>query len=58
MQFEFSEAPVVTNFLSTVNDVVVVRSVAMVVEVVLIIDEAAVITWVVNDWFEAAHVGV
>ena len=58
MQVEFSEAPVVTNFLSTVIDVVVGRSVAMIVEVVLIIDEAAVITWVVNDWFEATHVGV
>ena len=33
-------------------------SVATIVEVVLIINEAAIIAWVVNDWFEATNVVV
>ena len=56
MQVVFSAASVVTNLLPTIIDVVVGLSVAPIVEVVLIIDEAAVIAWVVNDWFEAIRI--
>ena len=58
MQVVSSAATVVTNFLPTVTDCVAGISVALIVEVVISIDEAAVIAWVVNDWFEATNVGV
>lgn len=58
MEVVLGAASVVANLLPTVVDVVVGLSVASEVEVVLIIDEAAVIAWVVHDWFEATNVGV
>ena len=58
MEVELGAASVVANLLPTIINVVVWLSVAPVVEVVLIIDEAAVITWVVHDWLEATNVGV
>jgi len=58
MEVVLGAASVVANLFPTVVDVVVGLSVATEVEVVLIIDEAAVITWVVHDWFEATNIGV
>ena len=58
MEVVLGAASIVANLLPTVVDVVVWLSVATEVEVVFIIDEAAVIAWVVHDWFEATNVGV
>ena len=58
MEVVLGAASIVANLLPTVVDVVVWLSVATEIEVVLIIDEAAVIAWVVHDWFEATNVGV
>ena len=58
MEVVLGAASGVANLLPTVINVVVGLSIATVIEVVLIIDEAAVIAWVVHDWLEAANVGV
>lgn len=49
---------IMADLFSPLIDIMIVLSLTRKVKLILIIDVAAIVTWVVNDWLEAANVGI
>ena len=49
---------IVADFFSPFINIMIVLSLTRKVKLILIIDIAAIVTRVVNDWLEAANVGI
>ena len=58
MNVDFGARSCVADSLPAVIELGVGHSVAIVVKVVLVEEEATIVAWVVNEWLEAANVGV